>query len=866
MATVTGPLGPRTRVRHGTGAEWTTLNPLLEAGEVGWDTTAEQLKIGDGEAHWTDLGYLGEDASETFESLEVDNGIVVHAGGILVEAGGLIVTLGDTILQKVTATIGIFTGALSALSLTGALAFGLSPGAHLSGGTFNNTGNVTIATDATNANTASTIVARDASGNFVASAITAALVGNASTATALQTPRTIGGVSFDGTANITVASATGGFAVTGAALTAAAGLTVSAGATSLQSVSATTGTLSGLWTFDAGATIASGQTITLTGATVAGAPTWSSTQSLNTTGFAATLQTARAISITGDLTWTVSFNGSAAVTAAGTLATVNSNVGAFGSSTAIPTVTVNAKGLVTAVSGNAVIAPAGTLTGTTLNATVVTSSLTTVGVLVSPHMTGVVVDSGGLTITAGTLGAQAVTATTVGATGVVSSTASGGGFNLTPSGAGAATYYVMDNTVNGGGKRWRFGYSGGAGGSVSSFDIYNQTDSTMAFTLSSAGALSITGSIEASIAGGVTGLMRVTVSGATSAPQVWATNSTGIASAIFGVTRSDGSGWGTGGLAYAGVFYTTNAFQVFTNSGILALTISTAQAATFAGTLTVASNITQTAGTFAAQAITGTTIQASGTIRSGSGSGESLASGSVDVGKDIGLATTQGLITGGTRWLSYETATTSVTIAASAAIAGPISSGTTPAASGQVRLPYNTFIAWRNSINTVDHTLGVAVDGKLTLAATAGTVNLSVSGALFTLSNNTTASAANAFIDGVTGEHKVSTSRRAAKKEISSIELREATAFIDALDPVWFKSKLTGDDPRRWHAGLILEEVHQAEKAFVYGESLAYERIAVPLVRVVQDHGGRLKKAERTITDLTTRLARAEQQLLKLAA
>lgn len=39
--------------------------------------------------------------------------------------------------------------------------------------------------------------------------------GNAGTATALQNARTIGGVSFDGTANITVASATGGFTVSG---------------------------------------------------------------------------------------------------------------------------------------------------------------------------------------------------------------------------------------------------------------------------------------------------------------------------------------------------------------------------------------------------------------------------------------------------------------------------------------------------------------------------------------------------------------------------------------------------------------------------------------------------------------------------
>ena len=79
----------------------------------------------------------------------------------------------------------------------------------------------------------------------------------------------------------------------------------------------------------------------------------------NTTGSAATLTTGRTIAITGDLGYTSpSFDGSGNVTAAGTLATVNTNVGSFTNAS----ITVNGKGLITAASSGT--APVTSVTGT----------------------------------------------------------------------------------------------------------------------------------------------------------------------------------------------------------------------------------------------------------------------------------------------------------------------------------------------------------------------------------------------------------------------------------------------------------------------------------------------------------------------
>jgi len=120
------------------------------------------------------------------------------------------------------------------------------------------------ATTAVSTNTASAIVSRDSSGNFSAGTITAALTGTASTATALAVARTIQGVSFDGSANITVATAGSGISVTGTAIANTGVLSVNGNAGAISNVAVTNavqsftvaqrGTVSALGAVSAGTT------------------------------------------------------------------------------------------------------------------------------------------------------------------------------------------------------------------------------------------------------------------------------------------------------------------------------------------------------------------------------------------------------------------------------------------------------------------------------------------------------------------------------------------------------------------------------------------------------------------------------------
>ncbi len=134
---------------------------------------------------------------------------------------------GSVAASAITGTTLASNVVTSSLTAVGTIATGVWQGTAIADtylATISTAGKVAnSATTAASANTASAIVARDGSGNFSAGTITAALTGNASTATTLQTARTINGVSFNGSANITVAAAAG--TLTGSTL--AAGVTAS---------------------------------------------------------------------------------------------------------------------------------------------------------------------------------------------------------------------------------------------------------------------------------------------------------------------------------------------------------------------------------------------------------------------------------------------------------------------------------------------------------------------------------------------------------------------------------------------------------------------------------------------------------------
>lgn len=341
-------------------------------------------------------------------------------------------------------------------------------------------------------------------------------------------------------------------------------------------ITAAAATLSGLLTANAGATVASGQTLTLTGATVAGAPTWSSSQAI-------TISTATQASIT-----TMANLTTVGALAAGSLASGFGNISIGASS-----VTAGAASFTTGAFSSTVTLSAADarFKGGTTAGRMVISDIDTRTYISIYGQTSAFPDM--LEIVAGAASVLTATSTaftvkkdlTVGSSTFVV-TAATGAVAITAASANATVRLTRTGTFPGDFTLQAGGYA------TPTFLIYDNTAAAERFVISAAQS---TLSSPLAITGALTGVTKLTVSGATF-DSVYLTGTTGqVGTAIIttggyvvmGSSSSAGGGFITGLSAYAGVFATLNATDLVlgTNSAARLTLNGSTGAATFAGTV-----------------------------------------------------------------------------------------------------------------------------------------------------------------------------------------------------------------------------------------------------------------------------------------
>lgn len=331
-------------------------------------------------------------ASSTFESSSTPNLILRGqidqiTGRILVDlagggSGSITVTDGVTTVSNVT-TLDFTSGATVTAGATGTADVAITGGGSGTPGglntqiQYNNAGAFGGITGAT---TDGTLVSLNAPHllnptiNGAGAGLATLTYPNTSTSVSIAFPATSGTVALTsqlttGTVTTVSVATANGFAGTVANATTTPAITLTTSVTGVLKGNATAISAATLGTDYSGGTSALTTGIlkstTTTGALTIAVAADFPTLNQNTTGSAATLTTARTIGIvTGDATSAGStFDGSANNTNALTLATVNSNVGSFGSATAAPSFTVNAKGLITAAGTNTITPAVGSITG-----------------------------------------------------------------------------------------------------------------------------------------------------------------------------------------------------------------------------------------------------------------------------------------------------------------------------------------------------------------------------------------------------------------------------------------------------------------------------------------------------------------------
>jgi len=100
----------RQQQRRGTAAQWTSANPILSPGEIGFEIDTNKFKIGDGTTRWASLIYFTADAAAALEDL------IDGAPGLLDTLNELAAAVGDDANFFSTVTTNIATAKSEAIS------------------------------------------------------------------------------------------------------------------------------------------------------------------------------------------------------------------------------------------------------------------------------------------------------------------------------------------------------------------------------------------------------------------------------------------------------------------------------------------------------------------------------------------------------------------------------------------------------------------------------------------------------------------------------------------------------------------------------------------------------------------------------
>lgn len=112
-------------LREGTAAEWTAKDPVLRRGEPGFERDTNQLKIGDGNSHWSTLPYLTGGSGGSVTSVFGRLGVITAQSGDYTKAQvglGSVDNTSDLDKPLSTATISALTSKADAAATTAALA------------------------------------------------------------------------------------------------------------------------------------------------------------------------------------------------------------------------------------------------------------------------------------------------------------------------------------------------------------------------------------------------------------------------------------------------------------------------------------------------------------------------------------------------------------------------------------------------------------------------------------------------------------------------------------------------------------------------------------------------------------------------